>query len=275
MKNLLQKIQRKDLVYFIIILVIVNLLVISAKVSNNLELINYFSFAGTLISIILAVIAIIYSFLQNSVQTNSTIKLLSSIDKIEEVTNELKKVGDLESLILHLENLISDSNSIVAEGLEYTRNDIRLLMSYYSSDGSAVTTEASDNVCDNLFKDEKFNFSHIYLPFCLYYFYKLYLSHRPGDISNFLSYIISETKNTGNLDTYSNFMAGIIQSFSSIGAINYNIVNDKLDITYFSEQLIIRMLKEVEIIKNSKMQFESPHIVDYTDFIKIESYFNE
>lgn len=62
---------------------------LSTEVMTSSEVINYISFSGTIVSIILAVLAIIYSFYQSYSQQMSSSSISYEIKKLSEVSNGL------------------------------------------------------------------------------------------------------------------------------------------------------------------------------------------
>ncbi|TWT13275.1 hypothetical protein [Planomicrobium sp. CPCC 101079] len=97
-------IEKKDLTYWLIIVILISLL--SSNFGKNDEaLLNNWNFAATIVSIILAVLAIVYTYAQSSTTVHSTNKLEESAKKIEEVSSALNKIS-LDDLFKNLENKI-------------------------------------------------------------------------------------------------------------------------------------------------------------------------
>jgi hypothetical protein len=105
---------KKDFGYWILFLVIFNVFVITFRLGDNTSVVDYIGFAGTIMSLILAVIAIIYSFYQNSTYVNSTQKLESSADKIEEITKELAKAKELQKVLFDFKGEVTNINESIA-----------------------------------------------------------------------------------------------------------------------------------------------------------------
>ena len=78
--------------------------------SNDNNVLNYISFAGTIVSIILAAIAIVYSFVQTISQQNTSSNISNQVEKLMSIVNEIdtnkKLLGD------SLEHLKSVSQKI-------------------------------------------------------------------------------------------------------------------------------------------------------------------
>ncbi|NMI03206.1 hypothetical protein HF638_04425 [Paenibacillus sp. SZ31] len=81
----------RDMVWLVSILIISNIMVVSMRLSDNQDITNILSIGGSLISVILGAVAIIYSFIQN----NSTQDLHGSISTTIEVINQrLDNIGN-------------------------------------------------------------------------------------------------------------------------------------------------------------------------------------
>ncbi|WP_148629488.1 hypothetical protein [Bacillus sp. E214] len=104
---------KRDFFYIVGFLIIAIIFIISENFSDNKNIVDYVGFSGTIISILLAVIAIIYSFYQNSTYINSTQKLDITAEKIEEITRKLSEVAEVSGNITYLKDMVDKINSIV------------------------------------------------------------------------------------------------------------------------------------------------------------------
>ncbi|MET3291834.1 UNVERIFIED_CONTAM: flagellar biosynthesis chaperone FliJ [Brevibacillus sp. OAP136] len=224
----IDKITKKDLCYIIAILICVIVSIFTIKLGDNQNVINYFGFAGTLISIILAVVALIYSFYQSSTYENSTSKLDNSANKIEEATLKLESVSDIKEVTSELqetytqlnmkvheiqniiktvdkgisefaitvkENLETFTNTVevkfnnIHESVEFTKRDILKELSFKQS-------TKSDKTVDSKIMDEeddiiKFmeKFNSNQLVF-IYYFYCVHKLKLTIDFNDFIKWIV-------------------------------------------------------------------------------------
>lgn len=94
-----EMITKRDLGYCILILVGIIVLVLTKKLGTNTTAVAYIGFAATLTSLLLAVVAIIYSFYQNSTYASTSEKLESSAKKIKKITGELAAVSEVRSIL--------------------------------------------------------------------------------------------------------------------------------------------------------------------------------
>ncbi|WP_098743542.1 hypothetical protein [Paenibacillus sp. EZ-K15] len=107
----------KDLVYLIVILIGVIITLLTIRLGDNGSVVDYFGFAGTLISIVLAVVALIYAFFQSITYGNANSKLEESAKKIEEVTDDLKKVSNIENLTKDLTSSVEEVKSNIHQAI--------------------------------------------------------------------------------------------------------------------------------------------------------------
>ena len=129
-------IKKKDLLYWLIIICLGAISIFSFKYRKAAEMIDHWGFAGTIISIILAILAIIYTYYQSATTVDSTKRLERSAKKVqkattrvEEATNELKN-NNIETVVLDLEkrlgNILSKMQNEITDELRtmpFLKND--------------------------------------------------------------------------------------------------------------------------------------------------------
>lgn len=108
-KTMTNWVERKDLSYWVFIITLIWLLS-SDFGKNNQPLLDNWNFAATIVSIILAVLAIVYTYAQSTMTLQSTQKLDESAVKIEEVSNTLKTIS-VDKLFDNLEAKINSLES--------------------------------------------------------------------------------------------------------------------------------------------------------------------
>lgn len=117
-------VQKKDLIYWLIIVMVCVISHYTYKYKDSSELISHWSFGGTIVSIILAIIAIVYTFYDNFTSKSSVQQLDNSSQKIKEITEKLdsshlvnssNKIGDisvqLESIMENMGNKLKNINT--------------------------------------------------------------------------------------------------------------------------------------------------------------------
>jgi hypothetical protein len=108
---------KRDFYYIVTFLVLLLIFIFAGRLADNTQVVDYVGFAGTIVSILLAVIAIIYSFYQSSTYESATSKLDSSAQKIEIATTKLSNVSELEKVLEDFKMEVKEIRSGVA-GLE-------------------------------------------------------------------------------------------------------------------------------------------------------------
>lgn len=114
---------------FVIILVILSQFLLhqyASNMMNETQVINYISFSGTIVSIILAILAIVYSFFQSMTQQGNSDKIANSVESLTTVASTVNQSVDtmivqaniLNSVVDDVRNLPSDIVSLVSETLE-------------------------------------------------------------------------------------------------------------------------------------------------------------
>lgn len=114
---------------FVIILVILSQFLLhqySSNMMNETQVINYISFSGTIVSIILAVLAIIYSFFQSITQQGNSDKIASNLESLTGVASTVNvsvdkmtsQVDTLNTVVNTVKSLPEDIVALVSEALE-------------------------------------------------------------------------------------------------------------------------------------------------------------
>ncbi|MFV0497472.1 MAG: hypothetical protein ACK5L0_04765 [Candidatus Fimivivens sp.] len=103
---------KKDFVYCLIIFAIFFVLLLVLAFTNSPNAFDHFSFASTLTSIILSVIAIFMTLLNESKSDNIKSRIDASVEKVESVTDQLQKIAlDVNSKFGQLEYMTSEINT--------------------------------------------------------------------------------------------------------------------------------------------------------------------
>ncbi|MFB0769887.1 hypothetical protein ACEU5N_19750 [Aeromonas salmonicida] len=131
---------------FVIILVILSQFLLhqyASNVMNEMQVINYISFSGTIVSIILAILAIVYSFFQSITQQSNSDKIASNLESLTGVASSVNtsvdimttQVETLNTVVDDVRKLPSDIVSLVSVALAKLNKehvvDIRAAFSEY------------------------------------------------------------------------------------------------------------------------------------------------
>ncbi len=105
-------------VYWLIIIVIliISVFVFIETSNSHSNLVQYFSFAGSITSLVLGLIAIFYSIISNQESTTNFGKLKEAVTKIEEGANTIKTVS--ETINTRLDQMSDDLIKFGTKGNE-------------------------------------------------------------------------------------------------------------------------------------------------------------
>lgn len=78
----------------LIVVILISVFVFIETSNDNKDLVQYFSFAGSITSLVLGLIAIFYSIISNQESTTNFGKLKEAVSKIEEGANTIKNVSE-------------------------------------------------------------------------------------------------------------------------------------------------------------------------------------
>ncbi|MCS5501909.1 hypothetical protein NY607_12310 [Lysinibacillus sp. A4] len=114
-KSLTSWIEVKDLLYWLLIICLGSISLFTYQYRGNSEVIDHWGFAGTIVSIILAVVAIGFTLFQTLSSNLSSEKIADSAIKIEQVTQNLDSKA------------LSESSQVMIESAEFLRTKINLI----------------------------------------------------------------------------------------------------------------------------------------------------
>ncbi|MBO1280312.1 hypothetical protein [Acinetobacter nosocomialis] len=113
--NFLKKVQTRDWIYLFIISFFLQFIIyyFSFIYGGSTKALGYISFAGTLISIILAVIAIGYTYGESIKQKGSSDQLLLEIASLREIKDKLAGQVDILENIAAIKSVVENTESVV------------------------------------------------------------------------------------------------------------------------------------------------------------------
>ncbi|WP_373350912.1 hypothetical protein [Acinetobacter bereziniae] len=141
-KEFLNKIHTKDWLYLFIISFFLQFIIyyFSFIYGGSVKALGYISFAGTLISIILAVIAIGYTYGESIKQKGSSDQLLLEIAGLREIKDKLAGQVDILENIADLKVVVEDTKNAVSK-FDLSK-DLKVLMSSLENeDKSSIKTD--------------------------------------------------------------------------------------------------------------------------------------
>lgn len=120
------------LVYLLIILITLNISFFIFKGSSNATFVENFNFASTITSIILSVIAIIYTFIDSSQSKSISNNIISSAEEIKKTSEDLKNIKadiqlSIENMHREINRTILNETCIIRESIERKNNTTNAL----------------------------------------------------------------------------------------------------------------------------------------------------
>lgn len=254
------EISRWHYFYWIVILIGIIVFILTRDLGKNQNVINYFGFGGTLVSIILGLVAIFYSIYQGSSSVVSTEKLVKSAKNVEKVTKELK---DLDISIIHkkLEEL-KNSHRSIENKLDSTSVEFKKLSKNLHKENGI--NESINDVKFKYTQEEFFsilNSSGVILigTIILYLCYSKQKLCSCYSLSKFLEIRKSEDENRDadekRVWAYASSLDTVLIFLNSLGAIKVSIVNDLVGykIEEISPIVIDAVMKGIEAIEKGEL----------------------
>ncbi|MGG0284111.1 hypothetical protein ABEY41_03070 [Peribacillus butanolivorans] len=156
-KNLFFWIEKKDILYWLLIVCLGSISCLTFQYSGDKDALSHWSFAGTIVSIILAVVAIGFTLFQTLASNLSSEKIAISADKIEKASNglnvdELIKAGEI---ITNVSNDILSHNEKLQNQVHELNEELRSLKTeqkkYYSMFDNFIGSSTKSGVADTIF----------------------------------------------------------------------------------------------------------------------------
>ncbi|MCW1516083.1 hypothetical protein OLN45_18305, partial [Acinetobacter baumannii] len=120
------KFTTREWILSIIIMLIIEAFIfwVAFQFAGNSSALGYVSFAGTLISIILAVLAIGYTYVESQQQKNSSATFANQLDSLVKIKDKLQIQAEALENIQNLKNDITDFKAEVFDHFSETKNKI-------------------------------------------------------------------------------------------------------------------------------------------------------
>ncbi len=240
--------------YILVILITINVHDFIVQTSNDTTFVNNFNFASTITSIILSVVAIIYTLIDGAQSKGIQTKIIDAADAIQKSVDELKEVSsqmkNINERINTLEQNILQSNSELAITLAQNKFDV---------DSSKSINEEIENIIMNFSYENKRN--------CLLFYkaYKENVSINLANFNNFYNQILIEDDLPPT-----NIIEGALLTLdmiSSMGYIQYSTDGNVITIHKFD-----KILEDI-IIKYTSKENEYADAPDFRTFGTVYKYF--
>ena len=109
---------KKDFIYMSVIAGIIIVVLLALTFTNDKEAVNYFSFAGTLSSIILSVVAIFMTINSENESKDAKSQMDISIHRLEKTGNDISELSEKwQSTVSNLQEKLDDQKSDISETL--------------------------------------------------------------------------------------------------------------------------------------------------------------
>ena len=220
--------------YFYIIgfLIVIIIYLLSINLALNENVIPYISFAATLSSLLLAILAIILTFLSNSSSVNTLSLLKDSANVISEHSKGLSGISET----------IKNNLEIIPDVLKNMEKKIDCLPDKLIEFSFANTKQLKQNILniDENIK-EMYLDNSVYLN--LFFLYAFYLSHKNKLPFNVKIHVKSMS-DSGNIMLF--YAAGIAQSAEALNLLKVNYDNHTLIITEYDDYIANNIKKKLE-----------------------------
>lgn len=256
-------IERKDLVYCLVIVILLWLLSSDYGERNPIVLDNW-NFAATIVSIILAVLAIVYTFAQSASTLNSTRKLEDAVVKVEETSLALENIN-VGELLYNLEEKINSLETNVDLKIQSRLDShIEKLAFFFkdndftsSFDFNFITTEQWTDYLTECIKENPAPIGLLLVH--LHFKMKLQLDYNLMDVAYFVTQDPSRSRYisgvlTGNIDMLKSFNIVSFENKDKI-VIEYMLPNLKNALSTFIENHDDNSLSSINHTKEFIKQF--------------------
>lgn len=239
---------KKTTPYILVILITINIHDFIVQTSSDTTFVNNFNFASTITSIILSVVAIIYTLIEGSQSKGIQNKMFETADDIQKSVNELKKVSsemkNFNSRINELEENIRTSNSELAATLTHR-------------DGITPNEINRSNSMNDELEDILGNFSLESIRNCFLFnmAYRASINLNISDFNNYYDQILIEDDLPPRDITGS--ILSTLDIVSSLGYIQYTISGDNVRIVDFDHRLEEAMSRYIPEEENYSDSYDS------------------
>ncbi len=126
---------QKTLTIFLVEAIIVAIYIVTFRLHDNDDMVALFSFGGTITSILLAVIAIFYSFIQSNESKCNNADLITNIRDLQEYVETISEFSNKISVI---SSNIEDLNKQYTVGFNELRTELESAVNIIKEDNEAV-----------------------------------------------------------------------------------------------------------------------------------------
>lgn len=143
---------KREWIFLIVILLLIQFVVhwLSLKYGSSVSALGYVSFAGTVVSILLGLIAIIYAFVQSFTQASSVVEIREQVDKLIDAGNDIvKSKDDLHRSAMELSSITDELSTKIGESILVTKEvagNVGRLSDVFASHKPSVSSGSAEDV---------------------------------------------------------------------------------------------------------------------------------
>lgn len=187
---------------------------LSYHYGTNNSALGYVSFAGTLISIILAVLAIGYTYGESHQQKNSSITLANQIESLVEIKNKLEIQADALTDIRTVKNHILDLSEKLESSFKETNSNIagfkELYIDQNSNDSYGLEDIDREILLKNLIGEKPTKFTELIIVVTILYFEQRKVYKGKGFLA-LKDFFEEKSINVGGVDMYNRIFGATVQ----------------------------------------------------------------
>ncbi|HAV5002486.1 hypothetical protein EA702_11505 [Acinetobacter baumannii] len=271
------KFTTREWILSIIIMLIIEAFIfwVSFQFAGNSSALGYVSFAGTLISIILAVLAIGYTYVESQQQKNSSATFATQLDSLVKIKDKLQIQAEALENIQNLKNDITDFKAEVFDHFSETKNKIESNNGFIKQliDGGDDEKKILNNIQDSdvnsrlferMFTDNEMNIFKIGYVIAFAYIQSTRLNNPDEDIWKYMknnSYL-KELFNSNNSLAFSLYATSLVifDLSTKLQLLNDSEINSKIKdrfTKYIEDLKHSNLVKDEEILKNYILSIEN------------------
>ncbi|HID9521902.1 TPA: hypothetical protein ACXI2C_003372 [Acinetobacter baumannii] len=271
------KFTTREWILSIIIMLIIEAFIfwVAFQFAGNSSALGYVSFAGTLISIILAVLAIGYTYVESQQQKNSSATFANQLDSLVKIKDKLQIQAEALENIQNLKNDITDFKAEVFDHFSETKNKIESNNGFIKQliDGGDDEKKILNNIQDSdvnsrlferMFTDNEMNIFKIGYVIAFAYIQSTRLNNPDEDIWKYMknnSYL-KELFNSNNSLAFSLYATSLVifDLSTKLQLLNDSEINSKIKdrfTKYIEDLKHSNLVKDEEILKNYILSIEN------------------
>ncbi len=271
------KFTTREWILSIIIMLIIEAFIfwVSFQFAGNSSALGYVSFAGTLISIILAVLAIGYTYVESQQQKNSSATFATQLDSLVKIKDKLQIQAEALDNIQNLKNDITDFKAEVFDHFSDTKNKIESNNGFIKQlidggdDEKKILNNIQDsgvnsNLIERIFSRNEMNIFKIGFVIAFAYIRSIVVDNPNEDIWKYMknnSYLkeLFESNNSLAFSMYATALV-IFDLITKLQILNDSEINPKLSDTfktYIEDLKHSSLFENEEALKNYILSIES------------------